>query len=207
MKYLIIILALVCFGCKQNEPEPKIEIYLLKERKPFTNCIPFTETEFYDSEDLIDAPMLLHAGYDTILDEIIYAGDFVVSKHDLLPEPFITNIELRYMDLKENEFMIDSLAAKRIYNMHPKNSYGNQFAVTIDGEPVFAGYFWGAMSRFRCDWYQIIAYKMDGEIQNDGKDKNFEILLGKRDGQLLDENLPYPPELMEAFRASGRLIE
>ena len=151
--------------------------------------------------------MLFHAGYDTILDEIIYAGDFVVSEHDLLPEPFVSNFEIRHMDLKENEFLIDSLAAKRIYNMRPRNSYGNQFAIAVDGKPAFTGYFWSSRSRFRCDWYQIPTIVVHDSIQRNGKDKAFQIYLGERDGQILVNDLPYPPELIEAFRSSGRLIE
>jgi hypothetical protein len=206
-RVLALIIVILCFGCKQEESKPKIEIYLLKERKQFTNCIPFRDTEYYQPQDTIDVGQVKYAQYDTILKKLIYAGDYIVSGEDLQRKPFISDIEMRQMNLKENEFIIDSLAAKRIYNMRPKNSYGNQFAITVDGKPVFAGYFWNPMSRFRCDWYQIHAYDLNKELKDNGKDKCFRIYLGKRDGQILDEDLPYPPELIEAFRSSGRLIE
>ena len=141
MKRILAILFLLCFGCKQEEEKPKIEIYLLKERKQFSNCIPFSATKYYQPQDTIDVGQVKYAQYDTILEKLIYAGDFVITKEDLQHEPFISDIEIRKMSLKTNELIIDSLAAKRIYNMHPKNSYGDQFAVTVDGKPVFAGYF------------------------------------------------------------------
>ncbi|PZR23081.1 MAG: hypothetical protein DI539_03930 [Flavobacterium psychrophilum] len=202
---------MICLGCKK-ENHPKIEIYLLKNRQICVDCLPYIESGEYYNAEVDVAGLLKRAGYDTILKQVVYAGEFKVKASDLEKTPLISDEEITYLNLKskEDKIVISPLAAKRIYKMYPENSYGNQFAITIDGKPVFTGYFWSYMSRYWCDWYQICVPHPDDNIRNDGKNKELSIYLGIRDGRRHDiklDSLSYPEELIKAFRFSNRLIE
>lgn len=203
-----ILLLVICLGC-QEEKHSKIEIYLLKHRQLCTDCVTYVESgEYYNAKADVSG-LLKRAGYDTILKQIVYAGEFKVKTSDLEKTPLINDNEIRFLDLKSKEdvIIIDAAAAKRIYKMYPK-SYGDQFAIVVDGKPVFTGYFYSLMSPFWCDWYQICVPHPDNNIQNNGKDKQFSIYYGiRKDHQIKIEDLPYNPELIQAFRSSRRLKE
>lgn len=196
----LLLILITSVGCKKDH-HSKVEIYLLNKRKNFKNCIPVKESDWYRERtiDTVLFELTVKAQYDTIKDEVVFAGEFDALKSELNKTPFIKDDEIKYLILNKatDEVVFNAEATKRINELYPENSYGNQFVVTVDGTPVLTGYFWTRISRFKCDWYQISA----------PRNEDFDICLGFENGDFKCDSLPYPKRLTDALRASGRLIQ
>lgn len=177
MKYLnYLLLLLLCFGCKNEEP--KIEIYLLNKVVEGVNP---------PSKYNISA-----------------SRKFIAQKSDLMPEPFINDDQIIGLNIEKNNLILDSIAAKRIVNLKQDVVNGVQFAITVDNEIVFQGYFWSNLSSLCCPFIGVFPPMGSEELDEYvwTNNETFEILsLNKNQKDI------YTQELIEAFRASGRLIE
>ena len=111
----------------------KVELYMLK-----TNHIPQTD---------IDEPI----------------GYFMPSKSDLANNPLVADNEMLGYDIQKDStrpyaFNITKLAAVRVDSIAKKVPlYGLAFAVVVNGEPVFGGYFWSPSSSYVCSWLTAFA--------------------------------------------------
>lgn len=177
MKYLYYLgLLLTCFGCKKEEPV--IEIYLLNKVAESVN-----QPSKYN---------------------ISGGQEFIVQKSDLIPEPFINDDQIIGLDIEKNNLILDSIAAKRIVNLKKDVVNGVQFAITVDNEIVFQGYFWSNLSSLCCPFIGVFPPMGSEELDEYvwTNNETFEILsLNKNQKDI------YTQELIEAFRDSNRLIE
>ena len=202
---------LVCVGCGKEGPKPKIEIYLLNKVVESNECVRFRETSFYTRLDSIHKKWYGDRYIDTISEEFMDGPKFEVEKEDLEIMPFIKDTEILAFNAEMSVITFDSIVRKRLRELHPEISQGKQFAITVDKEPVLTGYFWNLLSSQTCHWYSI--YNVDINDLNINGDLTQSYWIGHfNDGHYLikeqkSKRPPYPKELIEAFRASGRLIE
>lgn len=209
MKRILAILLLLCIGCKQEENKPKIEIYLLKHPVASTEGIPYIDSEEYKLEGgEYDPAWLEIARYDTIYQQILHGGKFVASVSDLQDHPFINNEEIKYFNPTHHCIILDERAESRIQKLLPAASKP-QFAITVNKKPLFFGYFWTTM--VSSTPYSFYIYDDESYNFKDKEgEKTFKIefryaeFSGKSDSSIRPS---YPPELIEAFRSSGRLLE
>lgn len=217
MKQLFITLLLftLLIGCKKEESHSKIEIYLLKNPVASTEGIPMLQVEkFSNMHDEIRKGGLDSIRYDTVNDLMIYAGKFVAVRSDLEDKPFINDDEIQRFYSNKHILLLDSLAAKRIEKLKPNMRKGLQFVVAVNNHPVLFGYFRNIFSSQHFHTYQIqnkIGYfgidKLP-DIKSSANKKLFYIGFGEyMPNQVKLKRPPYNPELIDAFRKSGRLIE
>ena len=111
----------------------KVELYMLK-----TNHIPKAD---------MDEPI----------------GYFMPSKSDLADNPLVADNEMLGYDIQKDStrpyaFNITNTAAVRVDSIAKKVPlYGLAFAVVVNGEPVFGGYFWSPSSSYVCSWLTAFA--------------------------------------------------
>jgi hypothetical protein len=211
MKYILPLLILLCISCKQ---EPKIEIYLLKERVEFYEGVPILEAEkFKDRREYILADGLQDSRWDTIENRFVFAGEFNVAPNQLEDKPFISDEEIRRFYKRDNAIVFDSILNQKIKNLKPHMRTGVQFALTVDQKVVLTGYWWSTFSSYWCDTYHIYTSPNSSFPESPDVPKEDEEVLYFIDyGSFAPEHKkkerpPYPPQLIEAFRSSGRLFE
>lgn len=128
----------------------------------------------------------------------------IPSKKDLMPEPFINDDQIIGLNVERNKLVLDSVAAKKIINLIQNVTSGVQFVMTIDEEIVFGGHFWTNLSSYYPS-FLVVFPPIDAELYDNyvWSDKVvFDIFYINKNQQNI-----YSKELIEAFRASGRLIE
>ena len=102
---------------------------------------------------------------------------FNVSSSDLQETAFIKNAEiLNYSIIRDTDksvpgksyvrevysFKVPAAVVKRITDLHPPLCCGVQFAVVVNGQICYAGYFWNIISSWGCQW--ITAFANDTSI-------------------------------------------
>ena len=196
MKRITIILLLISIGC--SRPKHNLEIYLLKSTSKSEEGIPARE---YFEKQKIDFDTLIikrNMNYDTINNELIYAGKFDITKSNLESKPFITNDEIEFLDLKSNEIKFTVSAAKKIASLSGKMTEGHQFVVTDNKRPVFGGYFWSVFSSYGTDWNTILhVHKIEGAKPN--KKGNYQIFEGKGMGDFRNDPINFRSYLINTF--------
>jgi hypothetical protein len=130
------------FGQTENVQTNKIEIYLLKSIKP---------------------------NLDTVLK---LRGPFLANVTDLADTAFIKNHEILgytfkrdsakfkdsiYID-NRHKIEVTSAVTERINNLKIPLCCGRQFALTVNGDIVYTGYFWNLVSSWGCDGITAFAY-------------------------------------------------
>jgi len=198
--YILVCFTMCCISCTTKQS--KIEVYLLKNRAPILDGIPYSEAN--DITDSVELRKYELVKYDTVSNYPISSGRFNVGIVDLQPEPFIKNEEILFFNLKNNKFKFAPSVAGRIADLPDNMHQGTQFAITVNGKPKLTGYFMNFS--VWCDWYYIRFWKKDQETEL-MNETSFELFNGYMRGKHEDLTPPYPPELIEAFRSSGRLIE
>lgn len=130
------------FGQTPTTQKCKMEFYLLKSRKPNLNPA------------------------------IGISGQFWVNKTDLQDTPFIKDVEIlgctyekdtvKYNDSSlitiKQIFKIAATVAPRIRNIEIPLCCGRQFALVVNGEIVYSGYFWNTLSSFGCNTITAFVY-------------------------------------------------
>lgn len=200
-KVIALFLLLSLAGCKS---EDKIEIYLLKNRAPIKDGVPYLDV--FNIQDAEKRKEYEFVNYDTVFKETIYAGKFEAKSTDLQSQPFIGDDEIISFNTGNNKFEFSSSVAERLETLPDEMHEGIQFVITVNKKPQLTGYFrnWSVW----CDWYYIRYWNYKKGEGEEIKNKNsFELFNGYMRGKHEDLTPPYPQELIEAFRSTGRLIE
>ncbi len=119
----------------------------------------------------------------------------------LKDNPLITYGELLSYNSKEYIFNFSDNGEAIIKNMQ-HSVRGIPFAITVDDELIYTGYFWPAYSSLRCDWVTIdplhIEFSGEGHVSvgYPGPNPGFKIPDKRND-----------PRILEVFRKDGKLIE
>ena len=204
---MLFLVALLVLGCKE-EKHPKIEIYLLKQRQPFVNTIPFKETSKYKEIEYNRAKNIFEdTRFDTLIKEVIFAGQFIADSIDLQSQPFITDVEIKAFEKHNNSVVLDSKAARRIYELSPEKNFGQQFVITVDKEPKVSGYFWNTNSAISCRWYYIECLNPTNDYRNNTNDKSFPVFIGNYNRKITLTGLYRHKELIAAFEETHRLVK
>ena len=148
------------FGQNENRSDCKIEIYLLKTIKPNLDTSKTLQSEFS------------------------------VSKDDLTDTPFIRDLEIiSYVFLRDTSrgvhgqniveerhgFKVNSNVTKRVNNLKIPLCCGRQFAVVVNSQVAYAGYFWNLRSSFGSDWITAFSYGKYIELRKKLPDLEFPI--------------------------------
>ncbi len=207
MNYLhCLLLLLICFGCKKEESKPKIEIYLLNKTIESNEGILFSDTPYYANLDSIERKWYQEVRFDTIRNELIYAGKFTAAKDDLQDYPFIKNEEILGFNKEEDILIFDTIVKRRLHFLFP-GKQKVQFAIAIDKKPVLFGYiWWGMWSRFPYT-YNFYTSVGDYDFKDKPGEQSYMLEYGppKNWGRDQLERPSYNQNLTEAFRLSGRL--
>lgn len=167
---------IVVYG--QEVHTPKIEIYLLKPSA--FDSLPMEDFYFEPNKnDIVDTPI--------IKDQEILAYNFKKNEND--------EVSYSYIDIKEG-------AVTKIVELPIDLSHGRRFALTVNGLPVFGGYFWNGLSSFGCNWIAVVVFR--------DKERQTKLGLGKGVGysKVFSEARKDPrgkADLLNAFNKSGRL--
>ena len=105
--------------------------------------VSFSGCEKYDKNIAGEVDIYLLDEYNRKSDSYAILSTGIV----LEATPVVTYDEIRSYDSKSCTFDIDPAAAERM-----KDLYQSAFAVTIDGEVIYTGYFWSLISSQIVDW-------------------------------------------------------
>lgn len=179
--YLLSILMIIV-SCNREDNKPKIEVYTFKNFQP---------------------PVTDNLQYDTLNKEIIYAGKFEVSAGDLNSSPLIHNEDVLELDTISGTIKLSATAINKIVSLEPSMKFGIPFAIFIDKEPVFSGYFWSSYSSYGSSW-NCIEYN---HTENVTDSKCLDIYKGNGIDALKREKVIYKnyPKLINSFKNSHRL--
>ena len=136
-------LILITIGCsKKND---KLEIFLLKERMPFSDGISIDNIETTSQEAYIQKQkwIKLNIKSDTINNQLIFVGKFKASAKDLQLQPLITDDEIISFNVKTSELEIHKSGFEKLIKLdrtNTENGIGIQFALCINGAPKIFGY-------------------------------------------------------------------
>lgn len=132
--------------------------------------------------------------------------DFNVELEDLMDEPFIINSEIKGLDIRNNQLILDSAAVKKVDNLEIDLSNGVPFVIMTDDEIVFKGRFWSVLSSFYPKFPVVFYSPMNTEYMEDYIWNRNEVLILKVFYTNNDTKHIYARELISAFRESNRLI-
>ena len=108
---------------------------------------------------------------DTIKNQPIYMGHFMIEEKDLEEKPFITNNEILGIDFKNSKIHFRESVTKKIYNSIPNwkknNFFGKQFALCNNGKIILTGYFINSMSKYHSNTYQIVYNNYPATTKNE----------------------------------------
>ncbi|MBI3219869.1 MAG: hypothetical protein HYZ44_10180 [Bacteroidetes bacterium] len=96
------------------------------------------------------------------------SAEFSVTKLDLEDTAFIRDYEIvgyhiSNQTLGRQSFEVSELVTDRVKNLDIPLGSGRQFALVVNGEIVYAGYFWNLVSSWGCDG--IAAFAMGNKIE------------------------------------------
>lgn len=106
-------------------------------------AVAFNACEKYDKDIVGEVDFYLLDEYSK------ESGSAVILNTGLVLEetPVLSYDEIKSYNSTSYTFEIDHAAALRL-----KDLFGSAFAVTIDGEIIYTGYFWSAFSSMTVDW-------------------------------------------------------
>jgi hypothetical protein len=134
------------FGQTKNGQTYKVEIYLLKSVKPnLDTALKLRGSFFANVTDLADTPF--------IKDNEILGYTFKRDTVKLKDSIFIDHRQM---------IEVTSAVTERINNLKIPLCCGRQFALTVNGNIVYTGYFWNLVSSWGCDG--ITAFAHDTKI-------------------------------------------
>ena len=173
----LLLLSLNLFG---QDSKPKIEIYLVDE-------LP---------------------GHEAVENQSKY---FLPTISDLKETAFIEDTEIEAYEIindsssKNNGgtdyyLLLSKSGQEKLHNLKEiPLCCGQRFAIVVNGQPIYGGYFWNAVSSFGCDWVTIIALAFDKLPIEGGLPHSY--FTDKHSDPRGDLTL------INAFKITGRLIE
>lgn len=204
---LIFFFSIFILSCSKEKD--KIEIYLLKERIRSSEGIPILEYAALQNYPLIqEITSIEKANFDTVKKQIIYGGEFKVSKEQLNNLPLIKDTEIIKFDSNKNELIISASGRKKIENLKPNMKFGTQFVICVNSEPSLTGYFRNHFSSYIYNW-NYIHYQYSKDVSQTPNVDKF----------IINQNIGYVkwrpiipamdeyPKLIQAFHSTNRLIK
>lgn len=147
------------FGQIENNKTCKVEIYLLKSVKPNLDTTLKLRAPFLvNISDLADTAFI--KDYEIL--GYTFKRDTVKFKDSIL-------IDNRQM------FEVTSSVTEKINNLKIPLYCGRQFALTVNGNIVYTGYFWNLVSSWGCDGITAFAHDTRIEILRKLPDYDFAI--------------------------------
>ncbi len=202
IKNIIITISLLLISCSKDKH--KIEIYTSPYR--FNNLEGIQLSKHFENEIKNDADFLRKFGanttFDTLNNDIIFAGKFNFVSTKLNKEPTISDEEILMLDLDKNEIIFSESGRKQLSKL--KGSlYGIQFIMTDNKKPIMTGYLWNDFSPYWSNW-NTISYSTDFN-----KKKKNRIFKGIGRQDLLGQPINFSnyTDLLIAFKESNRLKE
>lgn len=208
MKRILLIVCIYSSFLSCTYDKDKIEIYLLKERIRSIEGIPLLEYAKLENYPLIqEITSIEKANFDTIKKQIIYGGEFRVSKEHINKLPLIQDTEIIKFDSTTNELIISTSGRKKIENLKPNMKFGTQFVICINGEPSLTGYFRNHFSSYIYNWNYIHYKHPKDNFQTPNVDK---FIINQNVGYVkwnpIIPNMNEYPKLIQAFQSTNRLI-
>ncbi|MGV7105853.1 hypothetical protein [Flavobacterium sp. U410] len=103
--------------------------------------------------------------FDTVHNDIIFAGAFDIEDGDLEKTPLINDDEILKFDFNTSQIFMTGSVVNKIKNLDwkMKNNFGRQFVLCINKKPILNGYFYNSSSSYLSNTYQIFIddYKMN----------------------------------------------
>lgn len=140
-KLLIIALLLfknISYGQSDSRQSCKIEFYLLKTFKSDSSTTKGIMANFsVNKNDLADTAFI---------------KDDEITGYSFISDTIKNNIKTRHM------FKVVDSVAGRINRLNLPLCCGRQFALIVNGEIIYAGYFWNIFSSFGCEGITAFAF-------------------------------------------------
>ncbi len=159
LTFALLLIFTNAFGQTKNGQTCKVEVYLLKSVKPnldtalklrgpfLANITDLPDTAFIKDHEII--------GYTFKRDTIKFKDSI-----------FIDNRQM---------FEVTSAATDRINNLKIPLCCGRQFALTVNGNIIYTGYFWNLVSSWGCDGITAFAHDTRIDILRKLPDYDFAI--------------------------------
>lgn len=163
-KFIFLFLILISCNTTEKKETLKIEIYLTKNRIESHHGVEL-ENSNLDSFEILRLQERWgkkQMRLDTLTSELILAGAFKGKKRDLKNEPFINSHEIISFNKNTGQLTLDKVATKKLSDLK-FDSFGQQFILTINGEPQISGYFYPAAYSFGSNTYHY-QYLSNSEI-------------------------------------------
>ncbi len=119
-------------------------------------------------------------------------------------EPFISFDQITGYKPSGCTFFFSKSVADSLSHFDTNGLLRKAFAVTVDKEVIYPGYFWAAFFSSMCDWYII-----DLVEYTDSNPLSFSVQLGYP-AELLQDSIPdnrNSERLIGTFRAAGKIVE
>ena len=131
------------FGQTENKRDCKIEFYLLKTLKPNLDTTKELRGEFLViNNDLVDTA---------------FVKDFEIFSYSISKDTTKSS-HSQNINEERHKFRVNSKATQRINNLNISLCCGRQFALVVNGQIAYAGYFWNLRSSFGSDWTTAFSY-------------------------------------------------
>lgn len=122
-----------------------------------TNIVGYAQTKRHQS-CTVEIYLLKREVPDTVVQGL--KGPFKIKMALLLDTAFIKDAEIiSYRPGQAVGIKITPLAGERLQKLGISLSSGKQFALVVNGQIVYAGYFWNMISSFGCAWITAYAGK------------------------------------------------
>lgn len=166
MRITIIILSFFfLYSCSKKEHV--IEIYTLKSRAKNLHGIS-AQKYFLNKNDTTHYTIINdNTTIDTLKNELIYAGEFLIDINNLEDKPLINDNDILFLDTKTNQIVFTESAKKLLSSFKGHTREGIQFVMTDNRKPIISGYFWNDFSSSWSNWNCIsycILYKEKNHI-------------------------------------------
>ena len=115
-------------------------------------------------------------------------GEFLVTKNDLADTAFIKDVEIySYSILRDttrsthrqniieehHKFNVNNATTHRINNLNIPLCCGRQFALVVNGQIAYVGYFWNLRSSFGSDWITAFSHNTYIDVMRKLPDYDF----------------------------------
>ena len=200
----VVFIGLLFMSCQGGKKNPKIEIFLAKNRIETTLGVPYTErntnsdtlaffSSVYDLNVIRKDTSYTRAGLG-----IIHAGPFEAVKDQLELTPFIANENIIGFNDAEAELVVDSIAKRKLDSLPNETPSGRQFVLLVNGKPKLSGYF------INMEYFQGGIYTNSIRYINRFSTNSHPYILYRKGNEMTLKT--EQPELYKAFKQSDRIL-
>ena len=143
----------------------KIEFYLLKKIVESSDSIG--QIKIGDSLHAMRLPGNFHATIENLDDTAFIKDDEIIAF-------FIKKYTKENKTTEQHFFILSEAAVDRIKKLDIPLCCGKQFALLVEGEFVYGGYFWNYFSSFSCNGIVAFAYNEEIAIRRKLPDYGYE---------------------------------